>query len=113
MHLPMPNWGTVITQRRGLAHVGPHAVCGDRSSVQARPAPSMPMNRQEQFVPQASPAFWQVLHFGFQNLLDPALDEWAVMEKLEETPGQIALPPECAGKCAGDGPAFPPGFFCK
>ena len=31
-----------------------------------------------------SSEFWKVLHFGFQNLLDPALDEWAVMEKLDD-----------------------------
>jgi hypothetical protein len=57
--------------------------------------------------------FRKVLHFGFQNVLDPALDEWAVMDTLAEEAGQIALPAECEGKCKGDDPVFPPGFFCR
>jgi hypothetical protein len=60
-----------------------------------------------------SSEFWKVLHFGFQNVLDPALDEWAVMHRFEDTAGHVELPAECAGACAGDDPAFPPGFFCK
>ncbi len=42
-----------------------------------------------------STKFWKVLHFGYQNLLDPALDEWAVMDKFEDTPGEVTLPAEC------------------
>jgi hypothetical protein len=60
-----------------------------------------------------SSKFWKVLHFGFQNLLDPALDEWAVMMKFNNTPGEVTLPAECVGKCKNDDPAFPQGFFCK
>jgi hypothetical protein len=60
-----------------------------------------------------SSKFWRVLHFGFQNLLDPALDEWAVMQKFKDTAGGVTFPPECIGKCKNDDPAFPPGFFCN
>jgi len=73
-----------------------------------------PIMQGDFYVDEKNPSeFWKVLHFGFQNLLDPALDEWAVMHTFEETPGQIALPAECEGKCKGDAPAFPPGFFCN
>jgi hypothetical protein len=40
--------------------------------------------------------FWQVLQFGLQNLYDPELDEWLVMDTFEHQPGQVTLPPECA-----------------
>ena len=60
-----------------------------------------------------SSKFWQVLHFGWQNALDPAFDEWAIMETLKSIPGEVVLPVECKDKCQGDHPAFPPGFFCK
>ncbi|MCP9210094.1 hypothetical protein [Streptomyces cucumeris] len=40
--------------------------------------------------------FWQVLQFGIQNLYDPELDEWAVMDTFERTPGTVTLPPRCA-----------------
>ncbi|KMO94222.1 phospholipase D-like domain-containing protein [Streptomyces roseus] len=39
--------------------------------------------------------FWQVLQFGVQNLYDPALDEWLVMDTFEHRPGNVTLPREC------------------
>jgi hypothetical protein len=60
-----------------------------------------------------SSRIWKLLHFGFQNLLDPALDEWAVMQEFEDTEGEVTFPPECIGKCTNDDPAFGPGFFCQ
>ncbi|KIF01406.1 hypothetical protein PL81_35780 [Streptomyces sp. RSD-27] len=39
--------------------------------------------------------FWQVLQFGVQNLYDPALDEWLVMDTFEHRPGTVTLPPRC------------------
>ncbi len=39
--------------------------------------------------------FAKVLHFGVQNLYDPNLDEWIVIDKTEETPGTVELPEEC------------------
>ncbi|QFZ75627.1 hypothetical protein GFH48_22280 [Streptomyces fagopyri] len=40
--------------------------------------------------------FWQVLQFGIQNLYDPALDEWLVMDTFEHKPGTVTLPPRCS-----------------
>ena len=62
---------------------------------------------------QDSTKFWKVLHFGFQNVLDPALDEWAVMETFDDTAGQLTLPPDCRLARCPRGDAFPPGFICK
>jgi hypothetical protein len=56
-----------------------------------------------------STKMWKVLHYGVQNLLDPALDEWAVMQKIENTPGEINFPDECQEarqKCTADGSVF-------
>jgi hypothetical protein len=72
-----------------------------------------PIMHGDFYVDERDPGrFWKVLHFGFQNLLDPALDEWAVMHEFSEEAGRVELPPECENKCRGN-PAFPPGFFCK
>ncbi|WP_329134533.1 hypothetical protein OG552_19200 [Streptomyces sp. NBC_01476] len=40
--------------------------------------------------------FWQVLQFGIQNLYDPELDEWLVMDTFEHKPGTVTLPQSCA-----------------
>jgi hypothetical protein len=40
--------------------------------------------------------FWQVLQFGVQNLLDPSLDEWLVMDTFSHRPGRVTLPSRCA-----------------
>ncbi|EST38374.1 hypothetical protein N566_07740 [Streptomycetaceae bacterium MP113-05] len=40
--------------------------------------------------------FWQVLQFGVQNLYDPELDEWLVMDTFEHEPGTVTLPRRCA-----------------
>lgn len=48
------------------------------------------------YVDQAdSSKFWKVLHFGLQNLYDPALDEWIVLDRLENSPGNVRLPIQC------------------
>ena len=39
--------------------------------------------------------FWQVLQFGLQNLYDPALDEWLMMDTFSHRPGRVTLPPQC------------------
>ena len=56
-----------------------------------------------------STKMWKVLHYGYQNALDPALDEWAVMQKLENTPGEIDFPEECEKdrlRCTKEGSVF-------
>jgi hypothetical protein len=39
--------------------------------------------------------FWQVLQFGFQNLYDPAMDEWLRMDTFRQQPGVVRLPARC------------------
>ena len=58
-----------------------------------------------------SSKFWKVLHYGLQNLLDPALDEWIVIQKFTDTAGEVTLPAECSGTCRSDAFALP--LFCK
>jgi hypothetical protein len=60
-----------------------------------------------------SSKFWKVLHFGLQNLLDPALDEWIVMQKFKDTAGEITPPEDCDPKSCPDRDAFPASFVCK
>ncbi|MEU6170427.1 hypothetical protein ABZ832_00755 [Streptantibioticus parmotrematis] len=40
--------------------------------------------------------FWQVLQFGVQNLYDPELDEWLVMNTFDHEPGTVTLPRRCS-----------------
>ncbi len=48
------------------------------------------------YVDQRNPStFWQVLQFGVQNLYDPELDEWLMMDTFEHSPGRVALPSQC------------------
>ncbi|MFI6263368.1 hypothetical protein [Micromonospora sp. NPDC051006] len=48
------------------------------------------------YVDQRNPSqWWQVLQFGFQNLFDPALDEWFTMRTFAHQPGQVTLPDRC------------------
>jgi hypothetical protein len=42
-----------------------------------------------------STKFRKVLHFGYQNLLDPQLDEWIIINKLKDKPGEVVLPKCC------------------
>jgi hypothetical protein len=39
--------------------------------------------------PKDSTKFYQVLHFGLQNIYDPALDEWIFLDKFSSRPGTI------------------------
>jgi hypothetical protein len=39
--------------------------------------------------------FWRVLHFGLQNLYDPQLDEWMMMDTFSRRAGTVTLPEEC------------------
>lgn len=38
---------------------------------------------------------WQLLHFGLQNLYDPNVDEWIVIDQANDAPGEVRLPGEC------------------
>jgi hypothetical protein len=37
----------------------------------------------------------KILHFGLQNLYDPNLDEWIIIDHHEDCPGEIIIPPMC------------------
>jgi hypothetical protein len=59
--------------------------------------PRIPILSADIYVDQNdSSKFCKVLHFGFQNLYDPNLDEWIVINKFENGPGKIKLPPACS-----------------
>ena len=55
----------------------------------------------------------KVLHYGFQNLLDPALDEWMVLQDFEFTPGTVTLPSRCNPKSCPKKDVFGLGFYCQ
>lgn len=56
----------------------------------------IPIADADFYVQQGDPAkIWQVLHFGLQNLFDPALDEWITMKTFKKRPGQVVLPAGC------------------
>lgn len=42
-----------------------------------------------------SEQIWQLLHFGLQNLYDPNLDEWIIIDQASDAPGDVTLPEEC------------------
>src|SRR5262249_4304580 len=42
-----------------------------------------------------STKFWQVLHFGLQNIYASDLDEWMVMSSFRRGPGTVTVPEEC------------------
>lgn len=42
-----------------------------------------------------SGVFWNVQHFGIQNLYDPQLDEWIQLRTFSKTPGTVRLPAGC------------------
>jgi hypothetical protein len=46
--------------------------------------------------PADSTKFWQVLHFGVQNLYDPEQDEWIRIHRMDDNAGAVELPGECA-----------------
>ncbi len=95
---------------RAVHHFRVSAVLGP---AEARPNPlRVPIMHGDFYVDRTdSSKFWKVLHYGFQNLLDPALDEWIIIQKFADTPGAVRLPAECSGKCKHDLFALP--LYCK
>jgi sugar lactone lactonase YvrE len=56
----------------------------------------LPIALADVYVDQGSPTtFRKVLHFGFQNLYDPELDEWFEMDTFRHKPGKVTLPKGC------------------
>ena len=86
--------GPEILQQKSLRYV--HHF---RTSLVVPPLPSgsylrFPVLIADFYSDQKDPnKLWQVLHFGFQNLFDPELDEWIIIDKMETRGGQLILPP--------------------
>lgn len=58
--------------------------------------PRLPLMLGDFYVDRKDPSkFWQVLHFGVQNIYTPDLDEWIILEEFKDCPGEIILPPLC------------------
>ena len=58
--------------------------------------PRLPIGIGDIYVDQSDPSqWWQVLHFGLQNIYDPQLDEWFTMTTFTHQPGTVTLPPTC------------------
>jgi hypothetical protein len=58
--------------------------------------PRIPIAEADVYVDESDPTtFWRVLHFGFQNIYDPNLDEWIVMHSFRHAAGAVTLPPTC------------------
>ncbi len=58
--------------------------------------PRIPFAEADIYVDENDPeTFWRVLHFGFQNIYDPNLDEWINMHTFKHSPGVVTLPPTC------------------
>jgi len=95
---------------RAVHHFRVGVVLGEAT---AKPSPfRLPIMQGDFYVDRAdSSKFWKVLHFGLQNLLDPALDEWIVMQTFSDAAGNVTLPAECSGKCIFDLFSLP--LFCK
>jgi hypothetical protein len=56
----------------------------------------LPLILGDFFVDGKDPSkFWQVLHFGIQNIYAPHLDEWIFIHKFNKCPSEIILPPLC------------------
>lgn len=58
--------------------------------------PRLPILSADIYVDRNDPRkLWKVLHYGLQNIYTPNLDEWIVINKHTDCPGEIKLPPAC------------------
>jgi hypothetical protein len=94
---------------RGAAYVGPEILNRNRpryvnhfrlaSAFPPGPPglfPRIPLAQADVYVDERNPTtFWRILHFGFQNLYDPDLDEWIHMHTFKHRAGAVTLPPTC------------------
>ena len=56
----------------------------------------IPITSADIYVDRKDPTkIWKILHFGFQNLLDPNLDEWIILNEFMNVAGEVNLPPSC------------------
>ncbi|MEW2381319.1 hypothetical protein AB0873_04390 [Micromonospora sp. NPDC047707] len=88
--------GPEILQGHHDRHVHHWRVGVVAGSTQPGVFPRIPLALGDVYVDQRDPSRWrQVLHFGIQNLYDPALDEWFTMDTFRHLPGQVTLPDRC------------------
>ncbi|MFC3502324.1 hypothetical protein ACFOOK_15310 [Micromonospora krabiensis] len=90
-------------------YVGPEILQGDRDRqvdhwrvgvVGGSTVPGeqfrFPIALGDVYVDRSDPSrWWQGLQFGFQNLFDPALDEWFTLSTFTHQPGLVTLPDRC------------------
>lgn len=58
--------------------------------------PRLPFLSADIYVDQEdSSKIWKLLHFGLQNIYAPNLDEWIVIHKMDNCPGEVVLPRAC------------------
>ncbi len=56
----------------------------------------IPLTSSDLYVGQGRhTTWWQVLHFGLQNVYAPDMDEWIKMRTWSLKPGKVQLPAEC------------------
>jgi len=56
----------------------------------------LPITLGDIYTDRSNPAtWWKVLHFGFQNVYDPELDEWFELDTFRHRPGKVTLPNGC------------------
>jgi hypothetical protein len=85
--------GRVILQERDLRFVNHFRATLVLSNGESGNHPRLALAQADLFVEQGdSTRFRQVLHFGYQNLYDPELDEWIIIDKIERGGGTFVLP---------------------
>jgi hypothetical protein len=83
-------------------------VGGTADAGEGQPTLRLPLMSGDFYVDQEDPTtFWKVLHFGLQNLYDPELDEWMVLDTFSHRAGKVTLPEECAAAAASPAPGAP------
>jgi hypothetical protein len=88
--------GREILQGRGRRYVNHWRVSAVGGDTTPGEVFRFPIGQADFYVARGDRTrIWQVLHFGFQNLFDPDLDEWIRMRSFRHRPGKVALPPRC------------------
>lgn len=76
----------------GVVDLPPGLIPGAENAAELR----LPLMSGDIYVDIDDPTkIWQLLHFGVQNLYDPNLDEWIVIDDIDSAPGSVTLPAEC------------------
>jgi hypothetical protein len=88
--------GREILQQRARRRVNHWRLSVVGGFTQPGEFPRFPIGQADIYAQRGNPSrIWQVLHFGFQNLFDPDLDEWIRMRSFRHRPGEVELPSRC------------------